>query len=93
MANFNMQYYIIPLDRSKFTKQELEELEQYRQLAENLKKLTKMFLLKWKEAKTKAERREWEKCITLTDLIRCEYDDQLFQHFPQLPHEAVHVFY
>lgn len=89
----NKKYYVIPIDRSKFTEEELEELEEYRQLAIRLKVIERLLEMIVCDAKTKRERDEWYKCIELVDQIKCIYDDELFHRFPQLPDKAVHLFY
>ncbi|MCI5648623.1 MAG: hypothetical protein MR332_04200 [Fusicatenibacter sp.] len=84
---------VIVIDKSKFTQEDLNDLELYRQLAIRIKVLYRGFYERYCNSETAREQEKWLNCMELIDQIRCNFDDEMFRDFPNLPDSAVKVFY
>lgn len=84
---------VIVIDESKFTADDLIKLDEYRELSFRLHILYKCFYGQYIEAESKKKKNGWLKCMDLVDQIRCEFEDEMFDEYPQLPDSAMKIFY
>lgn len=84
---------VIIIDKSKFSKKDMEKLEEYRVLAFWVYIFYRYCYDGYLAAKTNKEKRTWMKCFGLLDEIRSKFEDEMFKVLPNLPDSAVKIFY
>jgi|GEM_PF-3680152 len=84
---------VIILKKNKFSQEDLKKLNAYREIAYRCRCLYPIFLEKYNDSTTRKERDLWKKNLDLIDLIRSNFEDSMFCEFPELPDDALRIFY